>query len=209
MNRIANLPMEDGRNFVRLKRVPNVDDVTMYKYIQKKFGALVSYYARNYTEVLRDPLALEDIQAGITYEMMKVFHNYTLKGKPLSEIDKLLKTIPVYYWRTHLKRARHQRNNHIHINTIQIEDTEKFECLYDIAYDRFIAAVPENSDEKELLLHILYKTDVLKDFAKKGKLSKDLLIRFFQKEYHWTRPKFAKVWDKAQVLLHKVLKEAA
>jgi hypothetical protein len=181
-----------------VKRTPHEDP---WAFVLLNFRNLANFHAWRYAKMLNDLDSQYDHFMNIILEMVDAYKKYYQhQRKPLSEVVKIIKTVPGYYYRNHiaLKEYTVGKTHFDEMLHVVVESESKFIQYYDYYYERFIGdhlGMNKWSDEAVVMFEILSPSE---DFIKHVKsvrngkfyISMKALISYFRNKMKWSHARF-------------------
>ena len=185
-----------------------------WDYVYGNFHKLAGYYAYKYACKLKDLTLIHDFKTDILLEMFKACCKYS--RLPENQMDKIMKTIPVYFFQNKVMRKENriekitldETSESIHSQII-IENLEKVESLYDKYYEYFLSEKYKMNKymahEKLVLFEILYPSKEFKRFMFRNKdnlvVTANILYKYFRHKKKWGKNYFDNVLHNVKKLV--------
>ncbi len=194
-----------------------------WDYVLKNFERLAHYWGHKYAVILKDPVSEHDHTQNILMQMVSAYEKYFVtRNKRLSEMQKIIKAIPAYYYQNEIRR---KHNNIVKLpieklanvlvteptNVINVSNFERFMSVYDNFYEEFLRdhykLGKRKTPEVKILLEIMNPSREYCKFMaeREGKafLSITALKDFFLSKKAWTRTKFYQAYKRIKFILRK------
>jgi hypothetical protein len=194
---------ESRASRIAIQRQPKEDP---WAFIWQNFYGLAVYYSLIYARKTKHWELKDDFRNEMLYAMVDAYTKY--RDRPLSEQIKIFKTIPFNYYSSKLDR-KWMTLEHVPIeNKAIVEDEDRFRSLYDAYYEEFLDThyrlnVEEDTDEKMVLMQILYPSKEFQDFIEEEKdrhqMTKAMLRKFFCQKYKWSTKYFEEVFANVKI----------
>lgn len=157
-----------------------------FKMIRSKYGSLAGSWAARYAKQIGNMMWYADIKEGIIANMVQIYEKYYFKGRPESELSKLVKTTPRNYWALHLKKKEWQIKDNV--ADLPLTAVEKKPMVYDVLFQKYEDKQEQLKGTDPLLHVLLFEVATLQ---KRGRLSKKSLQEHMAEELGWSQQVFA------------------
>jgi hypothetical protein len=167
-------------------------------YVYTEFGALAAWWANRH---YKDPDDVYDCRIDLLVLMTDAYEKYRARGCSIFEVNCILKTIPLFYYKNKVKPRA------IFVRLTEIEDIERAQVRYDNLYEYFMRVyyklyspkaytaasinyIPPPCDALRVLEMVLFPSQAFKRHIAGKNMTVELLLKYFSKEKHWTYSRF-------------------
>lgn len=194
MKRLSKYPIVKTPKY-HIERKPIQDS---WSFVTKNYTGLTKFYAKRYSASFGRYELRQDYERDILYRMVQAYDKYRALGKTDRELDKILKTVPCYYYNNVIKRKAHSHTRKSLDITIETKDVSAFEHMYDKYYDKYLddylSGGGKLNHTKTIFYEILYTSKEFKEFMVEHKgsdrISLTVLKKWFRHKYKWNAQYF-------------------